>query len=429
MSELKRTLTVTELTFYSIGSIIGAGIYSVIGAAAGEAGTYLWISFVLAAIAAFITVLTYSELVSIMPKAGGEYHFLRAAFPNNPLISFMIGYLITLAAVATCSTVALSFGGYLKVFLDIPIIFSGFILLILCTAINIAGIRQSTFFSIFLICIETAGLFLIIWIGFSQGHPEKSFQNLPKNNELPNIFAATALVFFIYTGFGDIINLAEESYKPTKNVPKALLISILVVSIIYILVAIAIIGLSDPKALANSDSPLSFATKNIAPTTSKILGITALFATASTALITMISISRLLFGMAREGDMPKTLAKVLAKRHTPYIAAISIFIASCLLLPIDKVKITASLSSFSALLVFISIHVSVIILRYKKNAPKPKFKIALNIGRFPVLPFIGIIISTLLLTQFNQEVYLMAAVAILVGGIIFIAHKKWKSKF
>src|SRR5687768_15828571 len=173
--QLKRALNLPQLIFYGVGTMVGAGIYSVIGAAAMEAGNLLWLSFVFAGVAAFLTVLSYAELASMFPQTGAEYNFLKAAFPDLPLFGFMAGYLIAINAAATSATVAIAFSGYLGVFVSVPMMVTAFTLLALCTAVNIAGIRESTWVSIGLICIEVSGLLLLIWTGFADGEPGRSF--------------------------------------------------------------------------------------------------------------------------------------------------------------------------------------------------------------------------------------------------------------
>lgn len=420
---LNRSLSRTQLIFYGVGTMVGAGIYSVIGTAAGIAGTNLWISFILAGIVAFLTVLSYAELTSALHKAGAEYQFMKAAFPHRKLPAFLAGYLIILNASATSATVALAFAGYLKVFIDIPLFVSAFSLLLICTLINIAGIRQATWVSMALICVEVSGLLLMIAAGFSSGNLEQSFTSFPKMEDVSGIFTTTAIIFFIYIGFEDIANLSEESRSPTKHIPKALLISLLITSILYILVAISVIAVSTPQQLAGSDSPLTLAAGSVSPWIGKFLAVAALFATSSTALISLISISRMLFGMAREGDMPKIFGRILEKRQTPWIAALALFVASCLLLLLGQVKIVASISSFGVLLVFIGVHVAMITLRYRQPELKRDFKVPFSIGRAPILPFFGILLSLALLTQFEPIVYFVGGGIIIFGIVTYFIQE------
>ncbi|MES2624424.1 MAG: amino acid permease [Pseudomonadota bacterium] len=425
--QLKRTLTLPQLIFYGVGTMVGAGIYSVIGAAAVEAGAQLWVSFILAGIAAFLTVLSYAELVAMFPNTGAEYNFLKAAFPEQPVFSFMAGYLIAINAAATSATVALAFSGYLGVFWMAPEAITALVLLSVCTVINIAGISQSTWVSIGLICIEVAGLLLLIWTGFTGGEPGTALAS-GDDWKAGGIFTATALIFFIFIGFEDVANLSEETKDPTRTVPRALLISVLITSALYVLVAFAFIGLSANIDLGNSASPLSDAAGSVAPWRGDALAVAALFATASTALISLISISRMLFGMARSGDMPTLLSRTLPGRKSPWVAALVLFAAACLLLPLGEIKIIASVSSFGVLLVFAAVQVSMIRLRLTEPDKERPFRVPFAIGRIPVLPVVGIIMVVALLTQFEPLVYGVGGGAIVGGLVIYWLFNKSKKK-
>lgn len=420
MNELRKSLNLGQLIFFGIGTMIGAGIYSVIGAAAAEAGSHLWISFICAGFAAFLTVLSYAELSSSLPKAGAEYQFIKTAIPEWKWLSFMAGYLIAINAAATSATVSLAFAGYMNVFVEVPILLTAFLLLAACTCINIMGIRQSTWVSISLICVEVAGLLLLIWLGFVKGDVSRSFERSLSWDNAGGIFAATALIFFVFIGFEDIANLSEEANEPRRDIPRALLVSVIFTSVIYIMVAIAVMALSTAEQLSASTSPLTQAASQAIPSAGKALAIAALFATASTALISLISISRLLFGMAQEGDMPSPLARILGKRKTPWIAALALFSAACLLLPLEEVKIVASISSFGVLLVFITVHIAMIVLRFRQPNLKRHYKVPFSIGALPVPPVLGIIIAAALLTQFEPIVYAVGIGILGFGVFVFL---------
>lgn len=423
--DLNRSLNFVQLAFYGIGSIVGAGVYSVIGAAAGDTGNHLWLSFITAGFAAFLTALSYAEMASMFPKSGAEYQFLKRAFPDQPIFSFMAGWLIALNAAATSATVALAFAGYLNVFISTPQFLTGFMLLAACTAINIAGIRESTWVGISLVCIEIMGLLIIIWSGFESGGMTKSFKSPPGLNNAPGIFAAAALIFFVYIGFEDVANLSEETKNPQKNVPNALLFSVFITSILYVFVAVSVIAISDPQSLAASNSPLTDVAGAVAPWRGQALGAAALFATASTALISLLAISRMLFAMARDGDMPKLLSRTWTKKQTPWVASLVLFGAACLLLLLGQIKMVASISSFGVLMVFTAVQISVIALRYSQPDTSRPFRVPLALGRFPILPAIGIIMTLALITQFEPVVYLVGGGVVTLGVMVFMVQKKW----
>lgn len=416
-TELRRSLGPLQLVFYGVGTIVGAGIYSVLGAAAGLAGPGVWVSLVLAGLAAFITALSYAELIALYPQAGAEYHFLKQAFPQQPFPRFFAGYLVALNAAATSATVALAFGGYLRVFLEIPAALTAFVLLSLCTLVNIAGIRESTWASIALICVEVAGLLLLVVAGFWHTDVMATVA-LPAAADASAIFAATALIFFIFIGFEDVANLAEEAKDAQRDVPRALLLSVGITTAIYLLVAWVALALAPPQLLAQSESPLTATASGLAPWIGKTLAVTALFATASTALIALISISRLLFGMARDGALPAVLARLTPRRRTPWVAALALYGAACALLPLGEVRVVASVSALGVLTVFAGIQVALITLRFTRPGLPRKFRVPGAVGRLPLLPVLGIIATLALLTQFEPRVYLVGGIAVAIGLLL-----------
>ena len=415
---LSRSLTLTHLVFYGVGTIVGAGIYSVLGAAAGLAGSALWVSMLLAGAAAFLTALSYCELASMYPEAGAEYQFLKAAFPEWPALPFFAGLLIALNAAATSATVALAFAGYLNVFFPAPPLWTALLLLAACTALNILGIRQATWVSIGLILLEVGGLIVLVVAGLGHGQPAAAL-SVPSLPQAPPILAASALVFFVYIGFEDVANLSEEARNPRRDVPRALLLSVVLTSLLYLLVVWAVLSVVGPAQLAASSSPLSMAGASIASWLSPVLAVSALVATASTALISLVSISRLLFGMGRGGDMPLAFARTIHSRKTPWVAALVLLGMACALLPFREVKIVASISALGILCVFTGVHCALIALRLRQPERERPFRVGLQIRGVPVLPVLGICATLTLITQFDAAVYLVMAVTLALGAVVF----------
>lgn len=422
-AQLKRSLSLVQLVFYGVGTIVGAGIYSVFGAAAGEAGGFVWVSFVLAGVTALLTVLSYAELSSMYPKAGAEYQYLRNALPGWPVACFMAGCIICLNASATAATVALAFAGYLRTFVELPAFVIAYVLLALCTVVNIMGIRQATWLSIGFICIEVSGLLFVIFAGLSHGDLSRNWAGGAEAFSPDAIVAATALVFFTYIGFEDMANLSEEAKKPQRDIPRALLLSVIITTVLYLLVAFSAIGLMEPAALSKSEAPLSEAVETAIKGGGKALAVAALFATASTALITMVAISRLLFSMARDRFLPNPLSRLLPGRQTPWVAALVLFASAGLLVPLGEVKIIASISSFGILLIFISVQSAVIILRHIHPRKARGFSVPCSIGRWPLPCLLGIGMALALLTQFEMKVY---AVGCGVIGVAAAVYAVWR---
>jgi APA family basic amino acid/polyamine antiporter len=402
--------------------MVGAGIYSVIGAAAGEAGTALWISFLGAGVVAILTVLSYAELAARYPKAGAEYQYLKTAFPGQRVLSFFAGYLICVSAAATSATVALAFAGYADVFIDLPRLPTALGLLIACTLVNIWGIRQSTWISITLISIEVLGLVAVIAAAFMIDRPAAGAILDFEGASFGGVAVATSLIFFVFMGFEEVANLSEEAKDPKRDVPRALIICVVVTTLLYLMVAFAAIHLASPEELSKSDAPLSHAAGKAGRAFEPGLAVAAMFATASTALISLVSISRMLFGMARDGAMPKMLSATWKARKTPWAAAVTLFGGACLLLPLGEVKTIASVSSFSVLIVFIGVQAAVIALRFQGGNKSPGFRVPLSIGRVPVPSVVGIVCAGALLTRFANEVYVAGAIVLAIGAGLFVVR-------
>jgi amino acid transporter len=417
MAELKRSLGFFSLLFYSIGVIVGAGIYSVIGAAAGIAGEGLWISFAIGSIIALFTALSYAELATMFPDAGAEYIYLREAAPDREWLRFLTGFVLLLAAATTGTTVAIAFGGYVQEFIDFPSWLAALVLLIFCTALNIVGIKQSTWVNITFTVIELLGLALVIWWGLNA-----DIEIVPSFRLHSGVFSATAVIFFVYLGFEKVANLAEETCDPGRHLPKAIYLSLFVTTALYIVVSIVVTSLVPPGQLAKSGHPLSDAVRGVAPEGAGILAAIALFSTANTALITMIGGSRMLFSMSRDGEAPMALSRLLPGRQSPYAAAILLLIVGAAFLPFGDIAVVANISSFGSLVAFATVNIALIILAYKRPKAERPFR-AWRIAGVPVTAAVGLLSIGLLVSQFDLTTYLVGLVTVAVGGVAFYFFK------
>jgi basic amino acid/polyamine antiporter, APA family len=410
MAALKRTLGLPSLVFLGVGVIVGAGIYSVIGAAAGAAGGLLWLSFAVAAVPAALAALNYAELVALLPKIGGEYAFLREAFPRHRWVSIGTGVVVALANAATCATVSLAFAGSLERFVAVPPGVAAAALVALCTAVNVAGIRQSAGLSVAFTLVELAGLAIVVALGVASGRfAERAFD--PGE---AGVLHGAALIFFVYTGFEGIVNLAEEAKRPERDLPRALLWSGAITTAAYLLVALAATSLAEPRALAASGSPLATATEGT-PWAAVTLAAIALFSTGNTALITLIVSSRILLAMAREGDLPRPLGAVLPGRRTPWAASLAMLAAAGVLLPLGEVAVVGSVSSLLTLLSFAAVAAAVIALRRSAPNRKRPFRIPLAVRGVPVTAALTIAAAAALATRFEPIVFAIAAAALAVA--------------
>jgi len=420
---LKAVLGPVQLIFYSVGVIVGAGVYSVIGSAAGLAHHSLWLSFMVGAGVALLTALSYAEMATSFPTAGAEYVYIRKAWPSADGLAFGVGIVILLGGAATAATVAMAFGGYLRLFVDVPAIVAALILLAGCTAFNVWGLRESSWINITFTSIEIAGLLIVVAAGLMS---EAAPSSVPVAE--PAVMAAAALLFFVYLGFEEIANLSEEVRHPARDLPLALFASMGITTALYVMVAVAVVSMASPVELAASDAPLATAIEKVWPRAGNLLSAIALFATANTVLITLIATSRVAFSMGRDGEIPGLSAGVLKSRQTPWAAAILTFVMAAALVPAGSVKILAEISSFAALLAFLSVNAVLIVLRYRMpDHPRP-FRVPFAIGRMPLPPLAAIGSILALLVYFEWRIYAAGAIALLLSALAFLARQWFRRR-
>ena len=414
-----------QITMYGIGLILGAGIYVLIGEAAGLAGDAVWISFVLAAIVAVIAGLSYAELSSVFPKAAAEYTFIKNSFKSN-FLGFIIGWLTAITSIITAAVVALGFGGYLAQFIDLPIVISAILLLGALSVINFFGIRESSWTNIILTLVEVAGLVIIIYIGFTFSTPEPvNYFESPAG--LSGIVIAFVLIFFAFIGFEDMANVAEEVKKPSRTIPKAILISISITGVVYVLVSLAAVRVVSWQDLGASAAPLAaVAERALGSGGHVLLSSIALFATTNTVLIILIAGARILYGMASDRSLPSLLGKIHLKTKTPWIAVIGIMLASMAFAFVGDIVLVANISVFAIVITFAMVNLAVIVLRYTEPTIARPFRVPLNIGNFPILPLFGLGFSIYMGFQFELPVLAVGGGIIGVGILFYIIYTRQK---
>ena len=423
MSELHRHIGLFHLTMYGVGLTLGAGIYVLIGEASGFAGNSMWISFLLGAIVAIFAGLSYAELSALYPKAAAEYTFVKNAFKNN-FFGFIIGWLTAITSIIVAATVSLGFGGYLTQFIDLPITVGAIFLIIILSIVNFIGIKESSWANTIFALITAAGLILIIVLGFTM-EPVEPINYLEAPNGFTGIIIAFVLIFFAFFGFEDMANVAEEVRRPHKTIPKAIILSILITGVIYVLVSLSAVRIMNWQDLASSSAPLADVAHSVLGTNGSVtLSLIALFATASTVLITLVAGARMLYGMSKSNSLPQFLARVHPKTKTPWIAVIGILVTSIGFTFVGDIVIIANIVVFAVVITFASINLAVIVLRYTEPTLERPFKSPINIGKFPVLPLFGFGATVYMALQFDIQVVLVGLSIIGIGAVLYLILKR-----
>jgi len=420
MAELKRALSLWQVTLMGVGCIVGAGVYIIIGEASGLSGNGLWISFIIAAIASVFTGLSYAELSYRFPHAGAEYVYVEESFGKTS--AWLVGWLIIVGSIIGATTVSIGFSHYFSAIFGSPIILTALITLVIMGVILIIGVQETALITIIFTLIEVGGLIAIIVFGIPYLGSVNYFEMV---KGWGGIIDASILIFFAYQGFESISRLAEETENPKKNIPRAIIYSIVIVTIIYALVGIAAVSVVGWEELSEAKAPLALIAEKVFGRESFfVLSVIALFATFNTALFILLSGSRIVYGMAEEKALPRKFLLVSKKLRTPWFAIIGIVAASMVFLYIGDLATVANLTNFTVIAAFIVVNASVIYFRYKKPI-KDGFKVPISIGKFPVLPFMGVVISFFMLTRLEIIVLLLGIFLI---GLGIVINFVWKVK-
>ncbi|MDO6461595.1 APC family permease [Granulosicoccaceae sp. 1_MG-2023] len=395
-TELKRCLPLSQVVIYGVGLILGAGVYVLIGTAAGLAGNMLWLSFLLAALVAGFTAASYAELSCLFPQAAAEYLYIRTAFGSDAL-AWIVGVVAIVIGFSTASAVATGFADYAAYFIPLDRTLCAALLIAVMSLVSYLGIRQSAALNTVATGIEVGGLLLIIgaggWAMLRGGLQPADLSALPQGSDgasvLP-VISAAALIFFAYMGFEDIANIAEETRDPQRTLPRAFLLALLISTVIYILVAIVAVSVIPAAELAGTEQPLAAVMLVlIGGHTPTLMALIALFATANTVLITLIVCARMIYGIARSNALPAVLARVHPRRQTPVAAIVLTGLASGCFLLLGGIHILASVSDIGIFILFLMVNLSNILLRYKRPHCTRAWRTPLNIGRFPLLSLAG----------------------------------------
>lgn len=419
MAELRRHMGLFSTTMYGVGIILGAGIYVLVGSAAAEAGNSVWMSFLLGMAVSALSGLSYAELASMYPKAAAEYAFVKNAFRNNFLAS-TIGWLTVFVSIIAAATVALGFGGYLTEFVQIPIIISAMILIVGLSIVNFLGIRESSTLNIVFTLVEVAGLGIVIYLGFFSGNLQHiNYLEMPFG--MQGVFSGFVLIFFAFIGFEDIVNISEETKNPRRIIPKAIFFSVLITGILYILVSLASIQIIPWNDLGKSVAPLADVTgKVLGVNGTALLSAIALFATTNTVLIILLSGSRMLYGLSSHGSLHDMFSKIHFKTKTPWVAIVTIMIASILFVTIGNIITVANITVFLLVIVYSMVNLSVIALRLREPNIERPFKVPFSIRNYPILSIIGLGSTLFMLTQFGLYVMLLGIFMIGMASLLFV---------
>ncbi len=371
-TELKRVLSLSLLTFYGLGTILGAGIYVLVGKVAGYAALYAPVSFLVAAGLAALTGLSYAELAARYPKSAGEALYVQEGLRSRAL-AVLVGFLIILTGIVSAATIANGFVGYLHVFVEVPHNAAVALLVLALGVLAALGIRESVLAATFVTLFELGGLVLILFVaGGSLAALPAQWPLLVPSFDVGSwqgILLGAFLAFYAYIGFEDMVNVAEEVRDPQRILPKAILLAIVVSTVLYLCVALVAVLALPPAQLAASRAPLALIYERATGQSPTLISAISLFAVVNGALIQIIMSSRVLYGMSREGWLHVSFGRVHPRTHTPLLAT-GVITAVVLVLALALPLVTlAKATSYVILVVFTLVNLSLVFI--KRRAPCP----------------------------------------------------------
>ena len=368
---LRRSLTLTSAVLYGMGVTIGAGIYVLIGAAAALAGLSAPLAFVVAALLMALTGAAFAELAGRMPVAAGEAAYVREAFQSDRL-GALVGGLVIAIAIVSAAAISVGSAGYLGVFVALPppVLIAGVVLAM--AGIAAWGIRESVLFAGTMTIIEVGGLILLITAGVGSNAdvvarlPEiaSSFGDVVT---IVGVASAALLAVFAFIGFEGIVNIAEEVRDPKRTLPRAIFLTLVLTTVLYVAVAWVAVVAVPPAELAASPAPLALVFERLTGASPRIMSLIAIIATLNGIIVQIILSSRVLYGLARQGALPTWFGQVSAVTRTPLNATVLTTTAVLLLAVLLPLERLADLTSRITLVLFALVNLALVRIKLRER--------------------------------------------------------------
>jgi len=401
-TELKRAIGLPRLILYGLGVTIGAGIYVLVGETAARAGIYAPAAFLLAAIVMGFSACSFAELSGRIPVSAGEAAYVDAAFGWRWL-TIAVGLSIVLSGTVAAAAISVGSAGYLAQIIDQPIPVLAAAIVIGMGIVASWGIKESVTFASVLTVVEIVGLLAIVVAGFWQ-NPDL-LSSLPKTVPPVSdggawiaVLSASLVAFFAFVGFDDVVNIVEETIDPRRIMPIAIGVTLITVTVIYILVTLVAIDALPMEELAKSEAPVGLLYERLTGLSPLGITIIALLATMNGVVIQIIMASRVLYGMARKGQLPTVLGHINPLTHTPLTATIGLLVFILLLVLFFPLGKLATMTSQINLTVFCAINIALVALKLRHvAAPAGVFTVPVIIPVLGAITCAGLLIGSAIL--------------------------------
>jgi len=366
---LKRSLSLPMLVLYGLGTTIGAGIYALIGEIAGVAGYLAPVSFLIAALLAGVTALGFAELAARFPRAAGEALYVREGV-GSVALSTLTGLLVVLAGLVSAAAMINGFVGYLQEFLRSDRAVVIFMVTVSLGAAAAWGIAESVLIASLVTLVEVGGLIWVIVVSGEAAAASASAWShlLPLDGAAwQGAFGAALLAFYAFIGFEDMVNVAEEVRDVRRNLPLAILLTLVITTVLYVLLMLTAVFALPPAELAASQAPLAHLYEQVTGRPATVISLIGMFAIINGALIQIVMAARVLYGLSVMAQLPAALGRVSARTRTPLLATVLVTLVVLGLALVGRIAVLAEMTSVTMLLVFALVNLA--LWRIKRRQP------------------------------------------------------------
>lgn len=436
---LARRISLLHLTMLGVGATIGTGIFVALTAAVPQAGPSVLVSFVIAGITAALTALCYAELASVVPATGSSYSYAYATLGELP--AFLIGACLLLEYGVSASAIAVGWGQYLNELLadtvgwrlpaaianppgaggvvNLPAVF----LVGMCLTLLLRGAKESVLANTILVVAKLGVLVLFVGIALMHFHGANLHPFAPKG--VAGIGAAASSIFFSYIGIDTVATAGDEVENPRRNLPLAIILSLVIVTATYILVAVAAVGAQPWTEFAGQEAGLAVILHNLtgAGWPAVVISAGALASIFSVLLATLYGQTRILYAMSRDGLLPKLFQKVDEERRVPKLNTWVVSLGVALLAALVPLDVLMNLTSMGTLIAFAAVSLGVIVLR----RGRPDLPRGYRVPLFPVLPAVSVAFCGYLISGLPADTYMLFAAWIAAACLIYFGYSFRKS--
>jgi len=437
---LSRTLGLWQLTAIGVGGIIGAGIFALAGAVANEtAGPAVLISFLIAGIASAAAALSYAEFAGMIPKAGSAYTYGYVVL--GEIVGWFIGWDLLLEYIAIVAVVAIGISGYFAFLMgelgvDLPAwmlgapgsgdghvvdLFAVVLCLLIAFLLN-RGIKAAARFETGVVVLKVAVVLLVIVVGFFYVKSENYQPFFPYG--ISGAITGAATVFFAVFGYDAMSTAAEESRDAKRHLPKAIIYSLAVSMVLYVLATLVLTGMQNYREIdPESGFSTAFASVGLSGL-ADVIAVGAIIGILTVMFTFMLGVTRVWYAMSRDGLLPAWFAKVHPVRRVPSRVTWIAGVASAIIAGLLPIREAAELTNIGILLAFVVVCVAVIVLRYRR----PELPRSFRLPGMPVIPALGVVFSIWLITFLTPTTWLRFGAWFLLGLIVYFAYSRRHSK-